>query len=103
MTEAKPPRVGLCVGPDCRKHKKRIRRLESCLEGVCVWAHVECQDLCKGPVVVVARDEEQLLFNKVRGKQLRSDLITYLTDGTLSSALKKRRKKRKQKASSGGS
>lgn len=99
MIEQEPVHVGLCTGPDCRKHKKRIRRLERYLDGVCTWDHVACQDLCKGPVARVTRGEKTFLLKKIRGKKLARDLVTYLTEGKLSRPLKKRRKKLKRKPS----
>lgn len=99
MSEQEPVYVGLCTGPDCRKHKKRIRRLERCLDGVCTWDHVACQDLCKGPVARVTRGKKTFLFKKIRSKKLARDLVTYVNGGKLSRPLKKRRKKLKQKPS----
>jgi len=84
--------VAVCKGPDCRKHKTRIKKLVQALEGDCEVGRTKCLDLCKGPVVCVTRDKKRHIFSKLRGEKLREDLRQFVRTGRLSNRLKKRRK-----------
>lgn len=90
----KGARVAVCKGPDCRKHKTRIKKLVSALEGECEVGRTKCLDLCKGPVVCVTQGNTRHLFSKLRGDKLRTDLREFVRSGRLSKRLKKRRKRK---------
>ena len=55
----------------------------------------KCQDICKGPVVVVVREEERYWFKKIGNKKARRQLLRFLQGEKLESYLKKRLVKRR--------
>lgn len=87
--------VQLCIGSDCRKKRKRIRRLRALFSDVVDVTNVKCQDICSGPVVVVHRSHERFWFSKVRSKRSRRDLIGFILGDELGDHLKGRLVKRK--------
>ena len=94
-------RVRLCRGSDCRKRKKSFARLQAVIPQDAVGPDIKCQDVCKGPVVVVEVGRERYLFARMRGKRLRRDLLVLLQGGKPSKALKSalvKKKRLKKKA-----
>ena len=87
--------VQLCIGSDCRKKPKRVRKLRALLKGVVPLRKVKCQDICSGPVVVVRRSHERLWFKKVRNKKVRRQLMDFVMGEELGGQLKRRLVKRK--------
>jgi hypothetical protein len=87
--------VQLCIGSDCRKKRRRIRKLRTLLQELLPVKKVKCQDVCSGPVVVVRRAHERFWFKKIRNKKSRRELVDFLTGEEVGQHLKKRLVKRK--------
>lgn len=85
----------ICVGSDCRKHKKCNREIVALIEPHCRVETMKCQDFCKGPVVRVRHGNQRTWFQKIRGKKLRADLLRFVLDAETSPRLKKVRVRKK--------
>jgi len=88
-------RVRICSGKACRKHKGRVKKLESVIDDHCRVGTIKCQGFCKGPVAVVERTGERFWFTRLRGNDLRNDLDAFVDGGKLSKRLKRRLKKQR--------
>jgi len=68
---ARPVRVVVCVGGDCRSAKgfDKVLALAAATEGATT---VGCQDICSGPVVGLERDGPIRWYSKVRGDRRRT-------------------------------
>lgn len=75
------PRVGLCVGKDCRK-RSELTPLYEALQPACHVTYLPCIGVCKGPVVVVDIDANKpRIFRRLRSKKERRDLLRLVKDG----------------------
>jgi hypothetical protein len=82
--------VEICVGSDCGKQGKRTRKLADLFSGVARVKTVKCQDICKGPVVIIHRSHERFWFKKLRNKKSRRALLEFALGEQLSDYLKMR-------------
>jgi len=87
--------VQLCIGSDCRKKRKRIRKLTELFSDVAPLKTVKCQDICSGPVVIVRRSQELFWFKKLRNKKSRRHLLEFVMGERLTDHLKTRLVKRR--------
>ena len=85
----------LCTGSACRKKKKRLKKLRAVLADFVGGGMVKCQDVCKGPVVVVVRDQEKYWFKKVGNKKARRQIVNFIQGEKLGGYLTKRLVKRR--------
>ncbi len=81
--------IRICVGSDCKKHRRRNRKIAALVEPHCPVGKMKCQDFCKGPVVRVHHGKRKTWFKKLRGEKLRRDLAEFVRDGTMSPRLQK--------------
>ncbi|HSL57202.1 MAG TPA: hypothetical protein VK866_05120 [Acidimicrobiales bacterium] len=68
---ARPVRVLVCVGGDCRSSPgfAKVLAIAASTEGATT---VSCQDICSGPVVGLERDGPIRWYSKVRGDRRRT-------------------------------
>ena len=48
---------------------------------------IKCQDICKGPVVMVRKGKNKFWFKRLVGPALLDDLRRFVEEGSMSSAL----------------
>jgi hypothetical protein len=82
--------VYVCQGKDCRKERKKIRCLEEMLDGHGEVVQVQCQKICKGPVVGLEVNGQLEWFGKLGDKEARKSLIRLITTGELKNRLSSR-------------
>lgn len=81
-------RVWLCRSGDCRGAKGHDALREALVDaGVSVRA-VNCQDICKGPVVGLKINRELRWYKRLRGRALRQALIKSVERGAPTTRLK---------------
>jgi hypothetical protein len=90
------PKIRICDGKACRKLSGRAGKLQESVNGHCRVGTIKCQDICKGPVVVVQRAGERYWFSGMQGKRNRMALVAFLDTGKLSKRLRRRLKKRRE-------
>jgi hypothetical protein len=83
-------RIRVCSGKDCHKHKKRCKALIKNLDSCAETGTIQCQDICKGLVVVMDHEGERLWLKQMGGKKARKTLRNFLARGHMSKRLKKR-------------
>ena len=96
MARARKPTVYLCLGKDCRKHKKALRALADALSGRAHVVEVGCQKICDGPVCGLRIGGELVWLEEVDSSKRRAALLQSLGAEQLPAALKKRRVKKRQ-------
>lgn len=82
------PTLKICAGSDCKKHRRRNRKIRELLEPHCKVGKMKCQDFCKGPVIQITHGKRRTWFKKLRGKKTREDLRTFVLTGEMSKRLK---------------
>ncbi len=85
--------VRICTGKSCRKRKGANKKLHKRLGGACETNGVKCQNICKGPVVLVHRDGERFWFRRIQGKKTHQAFLAFLDTGRLSKRLRSHLKK----------
>ncbi|WP_394933469.1 hypothetical protein [uncultured Ilumatobacter sp.] len=96
---AERPRVGMCVGKDCRKRCESAK-VRTVLERGCDVVDLKCVGLCDGPVVVALIDSvKPAVYAKLRTKKQRSLLVAMISgDGRARKELAGRRVTKKKVA-----
>ena len=89
-------KLHICRGKDCRKHRRRLVRAAEYVSDLCETGTVKCQDVCKGPVLVVHHGEHRHVFKKMKGSSIRSELREWLMGSPMSDGLQRRLVKRKR-------
>ena len=79
--------VRICRGRDCAKREAVIERLKESLSHYGPVETVKCQDICKGPVVVVRQGKNRFWFKRVRNEELVQDLCTFIEEGSMTREL----------------
>ncbi len=85
------PTVYLCRGSDCRKQKLK-RGVLLAFTGDCPVVTVDCQKVCKAPVVGVDFGAGPRWFKKMDSEAALSALSVYLRTGQLPAPLAEREK-----------
>lgn len=80
----------MCHGKDCSKNDQRLCALVDALAGQGEVVPVQCQKICKGPVVGLEVDGQIEWFSKLNDKKSRRQLTLFLVSGELKNRLKKR-------------
>jgi (2Fe-2S) ferredoxin len=83
-------RFFLCQGKACRKRKKKSKNLREDLSAIAAIEAVECQNICKGPVVVFPVKGRLAWFKRVDSKKSRAALAKLATRGKMTKVLRKR-------------
>jgi hypothetical protein len=83
-------RVFLCQGKACRKRKKKTKALREDLSAIAAVEGVECQNICKGPVVIFPVKDRLAWFKRVDSKKSRAALLKLATSGRMAKLLRKR-------------
>ena len=91
------PKAHICLGKDCRKEAGLPKLTELLGDAGVKWVPVECQKVCKGPVVGLKVDQKLEWFAPLRGKSARRALRAFLEAGDRESLWKLRVKKRSGK------
>ena len=79
--------VRICRGRDCAKRPAMLERLKESLADYGPVGMVKCQDICKGPVVVVRQGKNRFWFKRVRSEDLVQDLCTFIEEGSMTTQL----------------
>jgi len=57
------------------------------IDTYCSAEQIKCQDICKGPVVVVRKGKNKFWFKRVVGPDLLEDLRRFIEEGSMSAGL----------------
>ena len=79
--------IRVCRGRDCVKRRGSFDALLTSLNGYHKPESIKCQDICKGPVVLVRKKKHKFWFKRLRSEELLTDLRTFIEEGAMSSAL----------------
>ena len=90
-------KLHICRGKDCRKHRRRLVLAAEHVSDLCETGTVKCQDVCKGPVLVVHHGEHRHVFKKMKGSSIRAELRSWLMGAPMSDDLQRRLVKRKRR------
>ena len=80
----------LCQGKACRKRKKKSKALREDLSAIGAIETVECQNICKGPVVVFPIKGRLAWFKRVDSKKSRAALAKLAKRGKMAKVLRNR-------------
>lgn len=90
-TSPSRPRVFVCHGSSCRRHKA-CAELRDCLSPVADLADVRCQRVCEGPVVGAAVNGSLEWFKRMDSGKAQRHLVDLVAgSGRLRKSLEKRR------------
>lgn len=87
----------ICRGKDCKKHRKPLRRIADEVSEMCSTGTIKCQDICKGPVLVLDHGEHRYWFKKMKGKDIRHSFRVWLAGEPMSPRLESRLVKRRRR------
>ena len=90
-------KLRICQGKDCKKHRKRLVKLAEEVSDICPHDRVKCQDICKGPVVVMLHGEHRYWFKQMKGDKVRRHFRAWLPGAPMSSRLEDRLGKRRSR------
>ena len=90
-------KLRICRGKDCRKHRKPLRKIASHVDDLCETGTIKCQDICKGPVLVLTHGEYRYWFKKMKGQPIRDGFREWLLGEPMSSQLEHRLVKRRRR------
>jgi len=79
--------IRVCRGRDCVKRRGSYNALLASLNGHHKVEPIKCQDICKGPVVLIRKKKHKFWFKRLRSDELLSDLKTFIEEGAMSPAL----------------
>ncbi|MBJ93665.1 MAG: hypothetical protein CMP23_04235 [Rickettsiales bacterium] len=79
--------VRICRGRDCAKRSAVIEQLKESLADFGPIGMVKCQDMCKGPVVIVRQGKNRFWFKRVRHASLIEDLRVFIEEGSMTRQL----------------
>jgi len=92
------PWVAICYGKDCRKRRKDIDKLRLELADHADIRRAQCLKICKkAPIIVVKRDHDEICLDRIRGKEIRKELIAYIQGKDIGKRLAARYRKNKRK------
>ena len=87
----------ICRGKDCKKHRKRLTKIANEVSDICSSGTIKCQDICKGPVLVLWHGEHKYWFKKMKGTDVRQLFRDWLAGAPMDSELERRLVKRRRR------
>ena len=79
--------VRVCRGRDCRKRDVPHQALLDSLAEYQSAEQIKCQDICKGPVVLVRRGKHKFWFKRLIGEDLLADFRAFIEEGSMTADL----------------
>ena len=79
--------IRVCRGRDCRKRTVPYQALVDSVAEYHSPEPIKCQDICKGPVVLVRRGKNKFWFKRLIGDDLLSDFRAFVEQGSMTADL----------------